>query len=144
MPGLPIHHQFLESTQTHVHRVGDAIQPSHPLSPLFLLPSIFPSIRVFSSESALCIRWPKSWSFTFSISPSNEHSGLISFRIDWFWSPCCPKDSQECFLVPQFERTSSLVLNLLYDPTPTSVHDYWKIHSFDYTDLGQKSDVFVF
>ena len=83
-PGLPVHHQPLEVIQTHVHWVGDAIQPSHPLSSLLLLPSIFPSIRVFSNESALCIRWPKYWSFSFSIIPSNEYSGLISFRIDWF------------------------------------------------------------
>ena len=82
-PGLPVHHQLPESTQTHVHWVGDAIQPSHPLSSLLLLPSIFPSIRVFSNESALCIRWPKYWSFSFNISPSNEHPGLISFRMDW-------------------------------------------------------------
>ena len=82
-PGLPVHHQLRELTQTHVHRVSDAIQPSHPLLPLLLPPSIFPSIRVFSSESVLCIRWPKYWSFSFSISPSNEYSGLISFRIDW-------------------------------------------------------------
>ena len=65
---------------THVHRVGDAIQPSHPL---LLLPPIPPSIRVFSNESTLCIRWPKYWSFSFSIIPSNEHPGLISFRMDW-------------------------------------------------------------
>ena len=83
-PGLPVHHQFLEPAQTHVHRVDDAIQPSHPLSSL-LLPSTFPSIRVFSTESALHIRWPKCWSFSFSISPSNEYSGLISFRIEWFY-----------------------------------------------------------
>ena len=85
-PGLPVHHQLLEFTQTHVHRVDGAIQPSHPLilyHPLLLLPSIFPSIRVFSNESALRIRWPKYWSFSFSISPSNEHPGLISFRMDW-------------------------------------------------------------
>ena len=81
-PGLPVHHQLPESTQTHIHWVSDAIQPSHPLS-LLLLPSIFPSIRVFSNESALCIRWPKYWSFSFNISPSNEHPGLISFRMDW-------------------------------------------------------------
>ena len=72
-----------KSIQTHVHWFGDAIQPSHPLSSLLLLPSIFPSIRDFSNESALCIRWPKYWSFSFSISPSNEHPGLISFRMDW-------------------------------------------------------------
>ena len=75
-PGLPVHHQLLEFTQTHVHRVGDAIQPSHLCHPLLLLPPIPPSIRVFSNESALRIRWPKYWSFSFS--PSNEHPGLIS------------------------------------------------------------------
>ena len=78
-PGLPVHHQLPESTQTHVHRVGDAI-----LCRCFvILPSIFPSNRVLSNESALCIRWPKYWSFSFSISPSNEHPGLISFIMDW-------------------------------------------------------------
>ena len=80
-PGLPVHHQLVESTQTHVHWVGDAIQLSHPLSSPLLLPSIFPSIRIFSNESALCIRWPKCWSFSFNISPSSEHSGLI-FRME--------------------------------------------------------------
>ena len=84
MPGLPVHHQLPELAQTHVHRVSDAIQPSRSLLPLLLLPSIFPSIGVFSSESVLHIRWPKYWSFSFNISPSNEYSGLISFRIDWF------------------------------------------------------------
>ena len=84
MPGLPVHHQLPEFTQTHVHQGSDAIQPSHPLlSPLLLPSSIFPSIRVFPSESVLCIRWPKYWSFSFSISPFNEYSGLISFRVDW-------------------------------------------------------------
>ena len=79
----PCHQQLPESTQTHVHWVSDAIQPSHPLSSPLLLPSIFPSIRVFSNESPLHIRWPKYWSFSFNISPSNEHPGLISFRMDW-------------------------------------------------------------
>ena len=82
-PGFPVHHQLPEFTQTHVHWTGDAIQPSHPLSSLLLLPSIFPSIRVFSNESVLHISWPKYWSFCFSISPSNEYSGLIFFRMDW-------------------------------------------------------------
>ena len=82
-PGLPVHHQLPEFTQTHVHRVSDAIQPPHPLRPLLLLPPISPSIRVFSNESTLRIRWPKYWSFSFSISPSREHPGLISFRMDW-------------------------------------------------------------
>ena len=82
-PGLPIHHQLPEFTQTHVHRVRGGIQPSHPLlspSPPAPIP---PSIRVFSNESTLHMRWPKYWSFSFSISPSNEHPGLISFRMDW-------------------------------------------------------------
>ena len=82
-PGLHVHHQLLEFTQTHVHRVSDAIQPSHPLSSLLLLPPVPPSIRVFSNESTLHIRWPKYWSFSFSIIPSKEHPGLISFRMDW-------------------------------------------------------------
>ena len=83
-PGLPVHHQLPEFTQTHVHWVGDAIQPSHVFKlPLLLPPSIFPSIRVFSNESALRIRWPKYWCLSFNISPSNEYSGLISFRMDW-------------------------------------------------------------
>ena len=82
MPGFPIHHQHPELTQTHVHQVGDVIQLVHPCHPL-LPPSIFPSIRVFSNESVFHVRWPKFWSFLFSISPSNEHPGLISFRMDW-------------------------------------------------------------
>ena len=83
MPGLRVHHQLLEFTQTHIHWVGDAIQSSHLLSSLLLLAPIPPSIRVFSNESTLCMKWPKYWSFSFSISPSNEHPGLISFRMDW-------------------------------------------------------------
>ena len=83
-PGFPVHHHLLEFTQAHVHW---SVMPNNHLSlcrPLLLLPSIFSSIRVFSNESALLIRWPKYWSFSFSISPSNEYPGLISFRIDWF------------------------------------------------------------
>ena len=82
-PGFLVHHQLPELAQTHVHWVSDAIQPSHPLLSPLLLPSIFPSIRVFSSKSILRIRWSKYWSFSFSISPSSEYSGLISFRMDW-------------------------------------------------------------
>ena len=82
-PGLPVHHQLLEFTQTHVHRVGDAIQHLILCCPLLLLLSIFLRIRVFSSESVLPITWPKYWSFNFSISPPNQFSGLISFRVDW-------------------------------------------------------------
>ena len=90
-PGFPVRHQLPELAQIHVHRVGDAIQPSYLISShlilisshptLLFLPSIFPSIRVFSNESVLCIRWPKYWSFSFSISPSNEYLGLISCKI---------------------------------------------------------------
>ena len=83
-PGFPVLAHFPELAQTHVHWAGDATQPSHPLSAPSLLPSIFPSIRVFSDESVLHTRWPKYWSFSFSISPSSEYSGLISFMIDWF------------------------------------------------------------
>ena len=84
MPGFVVLHYLLEFAQIHVHWVSDTIQLSHPLWLLFLLPLVFPSIWGFSNESALCIRWSKYWSFSFSISPSNEYSGLISFRIDWF------------------------------------------------------------
>ena len=82
MPGFPVHHQLLEFTQTHVHHAGDAIQPSNPLSspsPAFNLSQH----QIFSNESVFLIRWPKYWSFSFSISPSKEYSGLISFRMDW-------------------------------------------------------------
>ena len=82
-PGFLVHHQLLELAQTHVYPFSNAIQPTHPLFPLLLLPSIFPSIRVFPKESVIRIRWPKYWSFSFSISPSNEYLGLISFRMDW-------------------------------------------------------------
>ena len=82
-PGLPVHYQLPAFTQTHVHQVGNAIQPSLLCCPLLLLPLIPPRIRVFSNESALHMKWPKYWSFSFSIGPSNEHPGLISFRMDW-------------------------------------------------------------
>ena len=84
IPGLPVHHHLPEFIQTHVHWVGDAIQPSHPLlSPSPLAFSLSQHQGLFSDESVLCIRWPKYWSFSFSIGPSNEYSGLISFRMDW-------------------------------------------------------------
>ena len=84
-PSFPVHHQLLDLAQTHVHRVKDAIQPSsHPLLSPLLLPSILPSIRAFSNESVLCMGWSKYWSFSFYISPFDEYSGLISFRMDWF------------------------------------------------------------
>ena len=98
--------------------------------PLLLLPSIFPSIRVFFYESVLCIRWPKYWSFSFSISPSNEYSGLIS--LGWTdWISLQSKDYQESSPTPQFKSINSSMLSFLYSPALTSIHDYWKNHSFD-------------
>ena len=99
----------------------ESVMPANHLilcHPLLLLLSIFPRIRIFSSESVLCISWPKYWSFSFHISPSNEYSGLISF-----WSPCCPRDSQESSPTPQFKCINSSVLSFLYSPTLTSVPD---------------------
>ena len=130
-PGLPVHHQLPESTQTHVHQVSDPIQPSHSLSSLSPPAFNFPSIRIFSNESVLCIRWPKYWSFTFSISPSNEYLGLISFRMDWLDLLTVQRDSQESSPTPRFKSINSSVLSFLYSPTLTSIHDYWKNHSFD-------------
>ena len=107
--------------------------------PLLLLPSIFLSIRVFSSESALHIRWPKYWSFSFRISPSNEYSELISFRIDWL-DLLAVQGTLKSFL----HHYSSKASVLLYGPALISIHDYWKNHSLDYTDLCRQSDVSVF
>ena len=128
LPGAPFLHYLLEFAQIHVHRVGDAVQPPHLLLFPSPLPSIFPDITILSSELTLRIRWPKYWSFSFSISPSNEYSGLIFFRIDWFDLPAV----QEFSPAPQFEGINSLVLSFLYGPALTSVHNYWKNHSFDY------------
>ena len=99
----------------------------HPL----LLPSIYSSIRVFSNKLALCIKLSKYWNFSFSISPSSDYSGLISFRIDWF-DLLAVKETQDSSPSPQFESINSLMLSLLYGPTPTSIDDYWKNHNFDY------------
>ena len=112
--------------------------------PLLLLPSIFPSIRVFPNESCLPIRWPKYWSFSFSNSPLNECSGLISFKIDWFDLLYSPRYSQKSYPVPQFKSIYSSVLSLLYGPALPSLHDYWKNHSFDYMDHCWQNDVFAF
>ena len=123
-PGLPVHHQLLEFTQTYVHRVSDAIQPSHPLSspspPVFNLSQH----QVFSNESALCIRWPKYWSFSFSINTSNEYSGLISFRIDLF-DLLAIQGSLKSLLQhhTQLKSINSSVFSLLYGPTLTSIRD---------------------
>jgi len=96
-----------------------------------LLPSIFPSIRVFSNDSVPYIRWPKYWSFSFSISPSNEYSGLISFRMEWLDLLTVQGTLKSYSLTPQFKSINSLALSFLYSPTFTSIHDYWKNHSLD-------------
>ena len=110
--------------------IKSVISSSHLIlcHPLLLLPSIFPSIRVFSNESALRIKCPKYWSFSFNI---NEHPGLISSRMDWLLSPCSPRDSQESSPTPQLKSINSLVLSFLYSPTLTSIHDHWKNHSLE-------------
>ena len=109
--------------------------------PFLFLSSFFPSIRVFSKESVLCIRWPKYWSFCFSISPFNEYSALICFKIDWLDLLAVQGTLKSLPPTPQFKRINSSVLSFLYSPTRTSIHDYWKIHSFDYMDLCRQSDV---
>ena len=128
-PGLPVHNQLPESTQTHVHWVGDAIQPS--CRPLLLLPSIFPSIRVFSNESTLCIRRPKYWSFSFNISPFDEHPGLIGFRMDWL-DFSVVQGTLKSLLQHHSSKASILQCSAFFIlPTLTSIHDHWKNHSLD-------------
>ena len=130
-PGFPVLHYLLEFAQTHVHLVKDAIQPSHPLPPLLLLPSVFPSIRVFSNELALRI----SGQSTGASSASASVLPMMNIQ-DWFplgltvWFPC--KNTQESTPAPQLKSINSLVLSLLYGPALTSVHDYWENHVFDY------------
>ena len=124
MPGFPVNHPLPEPTQTHVHCVSDTIQPYHPLlspsPPTFNLPII----SIFSNELVLHIRWSEYWS------PSDECSGLISFRMDWL-DLLAVQETLESSPTPQFESINSLALSFLYSPTLTSIHDYWKNHSFD-------------
>ena len=111
----------------------ESVMPSKHLifyCPLLFPPSIFPRIRVFSNESVLRIKWSKYWSFSFSISPSSEHSGLISFRIDWLDLLAVQGILKSLFPTPQFKRINSSVLSFLYNPTFTSIYDYWKNHGF--------------
>ena len=136
-PGFSVHHQLLEPTQTHVHWIGDAIQPSCPLS--FPSPpawNLSQHQSLFQWVKVLCIKWPEYWSFSFSISPSSEYSEPISFRIDWF-DFLAVQGTVTSSPAPQFESISS-ALNLPYSLTLTSVHDYWKNHSFDYRDFFGK------
>ena len=129
-PGLPIYHKLPEFIQTHVHRVGDAIQPSHPLSSPSPPPSMFPSTRVFSNELVLCIRWPKYWSFTFSISLSNEYSGLMSFRMDWL-NLLAVQGTLKSLIQHHISKASILQCSAFFIVQLTSIHDYWKNHNFD-------------
>jgi len=122
----PIH----ELAQTHVHRVSDDIQPSQLLSSLSPPAFDLSLIRVFPNESALRIWWPKYWSFSLSISPSNEYSGLIFFTMD-VGSSCSLRESHESSPTPQLKCINSLALSFLYGPTLTPIHDYWKNHNFD-------------
>ena len=132
MPGFPVN-QLPELTQPHVHRVSDAIQPSHPLSSPSPPPSVFSSIRVFPNESALPITWPKYYSFSFSISPSSEYSGLIYFRIDWFHLLAVQR-TLKCLLQHHSSKASILQASAFFLPTFKSIHDYWKNHIFDFID----------
>ena len=125
-PGFPVHHHSCSLLK--LMSIKSVMPPNHLVlfRPLLLLALIFPSIRVFSSESVLPIRWPNYWSFSFSISPSNEYSGLISFRIDWFDFLAVPESSPTSY----FKSINSLTLSFLYSATLSSIHNYLKNHSF--------------
>ena len=129
-PVFPVLCHPLELAQAPVH---ESVMPSNHLvlcHPLLLLPSIFLSIRVFSNESALCIRWPEYWSFSFNISPSNEHSELISFRMDWL-DLLAVQGTLKSFLQHHSSKASILQHSAFFTVQHTSIHDYWKSHSFD-------------
>ena len=139
-PGFPVLHHLTEFAQTHVHWISNVIQPSCLLSTTSP-PAIFPSIRIFSNESALHIRWPKYWSF--SNSPSNEYSGLILLGLTGLIS-LQSKGLSRVFSSATVQKHQFFLLSLLYGPALTSVHDYCKNHDFDYMDLCRQSNVFVF
>ena len=141
-PGFPV--LTVSQSLLKLMSIELVMPPNHLIlcHPLLLLPSIFPSIRVFSTELALHIKWPKFWSFSFSISPSSEYSALISFRIDWYDLPAV-QGTQESSPAPRFEGISS-ALTLLCGLTLTYVHDYWKNHSFYYTHLCWQSSICFF
>ena len=142
MPGFPIHHQLPSLLKLMSIKLLMPLNHLILCCPLFLLPSIFPSIRVFSNESVFQIRWPKYWSF--SISPSNEYSGLISFRMDWFDLLAVQGTLKSLLKHYSFQSINSLAFSFPYGPTRTSIHDYWKNHSFDYTELCWQSNVSAF
>ena len=124
----------------------ESVMPSNRLilcHPLLLPPSIFSRIRVFSNESVLCIRWPKYWSCSFSISPSSEYSGLISFRMDWL-DLLAVQGTLKSLQHHSSKTINSSALSCLFSPTLSSIHDYWKNYSFDYMDLCWQSKVSAF
>ena len=129
-PGLPVHHQLPELLK--LLSIELVMPSSHLILSclLLLLPSIFPSIRVFPNQSTLRIRWPKYWSFSFNISPSNKHPGLIFFKMDWL-DLLAVQGTFTSFPTPQFKSINSSALSFLHSPTLTSVHDHWKNHSLD-------------
>ena len=143
MPGFPVHHQLLEFTQTLVHLVGDAIQPSHALSspspPAFNLSQHQDLFKWVSSSH----QGPKYWSFSFNISPSNEYSGLISFRMDWL-DLLAVQGTLKSLLQHHGSKHQFFGTQLLYSPTLTSIHDHWKNHSPDYMDLCWQSNASAF
>ena len=122
IPGFPVHHQLSELAQTHVHWVDDAIQPSHPLSSPSPLAFKLSHIRVFSNESVIYIRWPKYWSFSFSISPYMNIQDWLPLELTNFIS----KELTSVFTIPQFKNNNSLAFSFLYSSTLTSIHDSWK------------------
>ena len=137
MPGFPLHHQLPELAQT---MSIELVMPSNHLilcHPLLLQTSILPSIRVFSKESVLCIRWQKYWSFSFIISFSNEYPRLISLRTDWF-DILAVQRTLKSLLQHHGSKASISALSFLYGPTHISTHDYWKNHGFDYRPLSAK------
>ena len=149
-PGFPVYHQLPELAQIHVHRVGDAIQPSHPLSSTSL-PAFGLSQLEGLFQLVLCIRWPKYWSFNFSISPSNEYLGLISFRTDWFDLRAVQRTLKS--LLQHHSSKSSILrcsaFSFFFLPDffmvqLSSIHDYWKNHSIDYIDICQQNNMSAF
>ena len=140
---MPGHHQLLELAQ--IVSIESVMLSNHLIlcHPLLLLPSIFPRIKVISSKSVLHLRWPKYWSFNSSINPSNEYSGLISFRMGWL-DLLVVQGPLKSLLQHHSSSTNSSALSFLYSPTLTSIHDYWKNHSLDKVDLGWQSNVSAF
>ena len=135
-PWITAHQASLSITISQSSLRLTSIESVMPSSHLILCRPFSPApnpscIRVFSNESTLRMRWPKYWSFSFSINSSKEHSRLISFRMDWFGSPCSRRDSQESSPTPQFKSISSSALSLLHSPTLASIYDHWKNHSLE-------------